>query len=356
MTTCPLQSDPLPPSGLRPFIVPVFIPHAGCPHQCAFCNQNVITQQHQPKPSIPEIESAIEHFLQYRQPHHAQPEISFYGGNFLGLDTELIQKLLLLAQDFVDKTQAQSIRFSTRPDTITADKLDQLKYFSVRTIELGIQSMDDNVLRHARRGHTVDDVLWAVRLLKQYGYTIGAQIMIGLPYQDAVSALDTARQVAALHPDFVRIYPTVVLKDSQLETWYRKKKYEPLTLDAAVDQTKNIYAIFHHKKIPVIRMGLQASKDLHVSNALVAGPYHPAFGHMVHSGLFFDKVVAELETKSLPIPDITIFVHPNSIPKMRGLKNSNIKRLKERFMIQSVQVMGDDSLAEDEVRVQVRKN
>ena len=353
MTTRPSPSDPLPPSGLRPFIVPVFIPHAGCPHQCAFCNQNIITRQHQPKLSIREIKSTIKHFLQYRQPHHAKPEISFYGGNFLGLDPELIQKLLCLAQDFVDKKQAQSIRFSTRPDTITSDRLDQLASFSTKTIELGIQSMDDNVLRHAMRGHTSEDNLRAIHFLKQSAYTTGAQIMIGLPHQDTVSALDTAHQVAALHPDFVRIYPTVVLKGSQLETWYRQGKYEPLTLDAAVEQTKKIYAIFEHTKIPVIRMGLQASKDLHLDKAMLAGPYHPAFGHLVHSGLFFDKVVVELETKSLPRPNITIFVHPNSIPKMRGLKNSNIERLQTKYKIQSVQVAGDDSLAEDAVKVAV---
>jgi len=282
MTTCPPPSDSLPPSGSRPFIVPVFIPHAGCPHQCAFCNQNVITQQ-QSRLSIPEIERAIEHFLQYRQPHHNMPEISFYGGNFLGLDTALIRELLLLAQDFVDRKQAHSIRFSTRPDTITSDRLNQLASFRIQTIELGIQSMDDNVLRHTRRGHSAEDNRGAFRLLKQYGYTIGAQIMIGLPHQNADSALVTTRQVAALHPDFVRIYPTVVLKGSPLETWYQKGTYEPLTLEAAVDQTKTMYAIFHQKKIPVIRMGLQASKDLQLDKALVAGPYHPAFGHRVHS-------------------------------------------------------------------------
>ncbi len=344
------------PTSLRPFIVPVFIPHAGCPHQCAFCNQKVITHHHPQHLSNKYVTSIIEQFLRYRQSYHAAAEISFYGGNFLGLGTNRIQELLLVAQDFVNRKHARSIRFSTRPDTITADRLALIKTFSIRTIELGVQSMDDKVLRHALRGHTTDDTIRAIRLLKQYGYTIGAQVMIGLPYQDAVSAMDTARQVANLHPDFVRIYPTVVLKGSQLETWFRSRKYEPLSLEAAVDQTKNIFAVFHQKKVPVIRMGLQASADLHADKALVAGPYHPAFGHLVHSEIFFDKVAAELDTISLPLPDITISVHPNSISKMRGLKNSNIKRLQAKFKIQSVQVVGDDSLAEDTVQAQVRES
>lgn len=299
------------------------------------------------------IESSIEQFLQYRRPHHIPAEISFYGGNFLGLEAGYIQKLLHLAQKFIHPKRARSIRFSTRPDTITTDRLDLLKPFSIRTIEIGIQSLDDQVLRQAMRGHTAADSLQAMRLLKRYDYTIGAQIMIGLPNQDAISALDTARQVAAHRPDFVRIYPTVVLKDSPLETWFRNGKFEPLTLEAAVNQAKNIYALFHRRQIPVIRMGLQASEDLHLDKALVAGPYHPAFGHLVHSERFFDKAVAELENKSPPLSDITILVHPNSIPKMRGHKNSNMKRLQTKFKFQSVQVIGDDSLAADTVKVAV---
>ena len=269
----------------------------------------------------------------------------------MGLDTETIQKLLRLAQEFIHQERAHSIRFSTRPDTITTDKLKQLMPFRIRTIELGIQSMDDQVLQLAKRGHSANDSHEAIRLLKHYDYTIGAQIMIGLPNQDAVSALDTAHQVAALQPDFVRIYPTVVLKGSQLETWFRNGKYDPLTLEAAVDQTKKIYAVFHQRKIPVTRMGLQASEDLYQDKALVAGPYHPAFGHLVHSELFFDKVALELKTKPQPCLDITILVHPNSIPKMRGLKNSNIKRLQSIFKVRSVRVVGDDSLAEDTVQM-----
>jgi len=346
MTTCP-------PSGAPYFIVPVFIPHAGCPHQCAFCNQNILTQQHRQHLPLPEVESVIEKFLQYRQPHHTTVEISFYGGNFLGLDAAYGQKLLVIAQKFIKQKRAQGIRFSTRPDTITTEKLSRLKPFSIRTIELGIQSMDNEVLRHAMRGHTANDSQRAMHILKSYDYDIGAQMMIGLPYQDANSALDTAHQIAAIHPDFVRIYPTVVLKGSRLETVFRNGTYEPLTLEAAVDQTKNILAVFHKEKIAVIRMGLQASAELHLDKSLVAGPYHPAFGHLVHSECFFDKAVAKLNTMSQPHTTITIIVHPNSIPKMRGLKNRNIKRLQTKFKVQSVQVLGDDSLAEDAVKVAV---
>jgi histone acetyltransferase (RNA polymerase elongator complex component) len=304
-------------------------------------------------PSKEDIAADISRFLTYRQPHHQAPQISFYGGTFLGIGKEKILAFLGVATRFVTCGQAAGIRFSTRPETITTAMLDLIQRFPVKTIELGVQSMDDGVLRLSRRGHTALDAHRAVHLLKERGYAIGLQMMTGLPGQDIASAMKTAFEIAGLFPDFVRIYPTLVLKNSLLERWYQSGTYEPLALDAAVSQVKKLYGFFREKQIPVIRMGLQASESLDFEGTVVAGPYHPAFGHLVHSEIFFDKAVEKLTAETTPIHKTVFFVHPGSISKMRGLKNANIKRLKTRFQIDSVELVPDASVSEETLRVEV---
>ncbi len=353
MTTAPPSNYPNKKKGSRPFIVPVFIPHAGCPQQCAFCNQTHIADRPEDMPSVKEVEVQITRFLTYHQPYHGAAQISFYGGTFLGLGEEGILRFLSLANRFVSRGQATSIRFSTRPDTITPAMLDLIQAFPVRTIELGVQSMDDTVLQRSLRGHTALDTRLAVPLLKERGYDVGLQIMIGLPGQDESSAVSTAHEIADLLPDFVRIYPTIVLKNSRLETWYQNGSYAPLALDAAVSQAKTLYGFFREKQIPVIRMGLQASESLDLEGTVVAGPYHPAFGHMVHAEIFFDKAAAELALETTRIHKTSFFVHPNSLPKMRGFKNTNIKRLKTIFQIDSIELVPDASISEETLRVEV---
>lgn len=349
MTTVPPFHDPHKKKGSRPFIIPVFIPHAGCPHQCAFCNQVLIADRPDQTPSEEVIAADISRFLTYQQPHHEAPQISFYGGTFLGIGKERILKFLGVAARFVSRGQADSIRFSTRPDTITAAMLDLIQRFPVRTIEIGVQSMDDTVLRLSQRGHTALDTRRSVKLLKERGYAIGLQMMVGLPGQNESSAMTTALEIAGLLPDFVRIYPTIVLKNSRLETWYRGGSYEPLSIVAAVSQTKKLYRLFQEKQIPVIRMGLQASDSLHVGTTIVAGPYHPAFGHLVLSEIFLEKAVRLLQQMGPLSKKITLRVHPRSISKMRGLQNGNIERLLGRFDLEAVIVVADDTLSMDGV-------
>jgi histone acetyltransferase (RNA polymerase elongator complex component) len=336
--------------GARPFIIPVFIPHAGCPHQCAFCDQTQIADRSEDMPSEEDVSTDISRFLSYHRPHHQAPQISFYGGTFLGIGEEWILKLLGVAERFVSRGEAASIRFSTRPETITPGILDLIQGFPVRTIELGVQSMDDAVLQLSQRGHTALDTRRAVSLLKERGYDIGLQMMIGLPGQDEASALATAREIAGFQPDGVRIYPTIVLKNSRIETWYRDGTYEPLSLDAAVSQTKKLYAFFEDNQIPVIRMGLQASKNLDFDRAIVAGPYHPAFGHLVLSAIFFDKAECLLQRLDPGLDKLILRVHPRNESRMRGLHNRNIKRLKRRFSIDKITVALDSTLSMKVVR------
>jgi histone acetyltransferase (RNA polymerase elongator complex component) len=194
----------------RPFIVPVFLPHAGCPHRCLFCNQHATTGQEDTLPSARTVRKTITDFLAHRRDPTRFTEISFYGGNFLGLPPEQIQLLLATAAAFVHKGRVNGIRFSTRPDTIDAKRLDLIAPYPVTTIELGVQSMQDDVLERSARGHTADDTRRAVALLAGRPYALGLQMMVGLPGDTTASALATARQLAGLSPDFVRIYPAVV--------------------------------------------------------------------------------------------------------------------------------------------------
>ncbi len=336
----------------KPFIIPVFLPNAGCPHQCAFCNQTAITGERQKEISSEKLNSYINEFISHKGPQREKTQISFYGGNFLGLEKDYICLLLDEASKFVKQGSVDSLRFSTRPDTINKDRLDIIKDYPVSTIELGVQSMDDRVLTMSRRGHTAVDTEKAVCLLKERNYEIGIQMMVGLPGDSDTGALATGRRIAGLYPDFVRIYPTLVLDKSPLAVLYRKGEYTPLSLPECVSLVKKLYLLFEEKNITVIRMGLQASESLSKESTILAGPWHPAFGHLVFSEIFLDKAVAAMELEN-PLHDkISIRVNPRNISRIRGLNNDNIKILKKRFNIKSIQIVPDLNLRESALMIE----
>ncbi len=340
-----------PKSCKKPFIIPIFIPHAGCPHQCAFCNQSTITNIKRKIPSPEKLYSLIDTFLKYKGKQRNQVQIAFFGGNFLGLKTQHIESLLHEAGKFVNAGSVDSLRFSTRPDTINNETLDILNPFPVSTIELGVQSMDDHVLSMSKRGHTSADTKNAVRLLKERNYEIGLQMMVGLPGDDETKAQLTGRRLVDMSPDFVRIYPTVVLAGSLLAKWYQKGKYAPIPLEQCISLVKNLYLLFRKNDIKVIRMGLQASENFEKDAEILAGPYHPAFGHLVFSRLFLDMATAILESEVSVRDEVCIKVHPRSISKMRGLKNINIETLKRKYNIKSIKIIPDISLTKDSLIV-----
>ena len=277
--------------------------------------------------------------------------IAFFGGNFLGLKSGEIRFLLELAAEFIRNGQVDGIRFSTRPDTINDRSLDMIKDYSVSTVELGVQSMDDQVLALAGRGHSATDTVHAVERLKERHFSIGLQMMVGLPGDDETSALTTAQKIADLAPDFVRIYPTLVVANSRLAGWYKSGDYAPMSLEEGVTLVKKIYLKFKKAGIDVIRMGLQASEDLDDGTTVLAGPHHPAFGHLVHSEIFLDMAISAIESANAIKETLTIFVNPRSISKMRGLHNSNIEKLKTRYQFKLIAVVPDSSLAVEELKV-----
>lgn len=323
----------------------------GCPHRCIFCDQASITGHKDGKVSPQQVQEQISESLNYRGRHQGPAEVAFYGGNFLGLETSYTQSLLDRAQRFVEEGLIAGIRFSTRPDTVTRDALKGLAGYTVQTVEVGAQSMDDSVLSLSRRGHTAEDTRSAVKLLKTNDLKVGIQVMPGLPGDTPESILETGRRVAELEPDFVRIYPTVVVKNTVLAKWYGAGRFKPLSLADAIGLTKRLYLLFKAQGISVIRMGLQATGSLMEPGVVVAGPFHPAFGHLVHSAIFLDLAVRELEMQETLSRRIGLKVHPADVPKMKGLRNNNIKNLIQQFDLRELKVLPDPAVPENALRV-----
>lgn len=332
----------------RELIVPLFIPHAGCPHHCIFCNQHAVTGQGSfAAPAMPTpqaMSDEIERWLAMA-PHRPCGEISFYGGTFLGLPEETMAACLDLATRHITSGRARGIRFSTRPDTVTEPLLDWLSRYPVTTVELGAQSMEDAVLSASTRGHTAADTEAAAMRLKARGYRTILQMMVGLPGESRALFRSSLDRLLDLGPHGLRIYPTVVLAGSGLADLWRDGGYTPLTLDEAVWRSKEAWLAAARRGIPVIRMGLQESEEMRLSG-ICAGPHHPAFGHLVHSARFLD--MAESLAASLFSPGETPVcrVHPRSLSAFRGIRSANISLLKERYGLNGVTVTADGALPE----------
>ena len=290
-------------------------------------------------------------FLGYAAGRTSGIQIAFYGGNFLGLSDSDVRAHLEMAQQFVRKRLVNDIRFSTRPDTIDDHRLQLIAGYSVRAIELGVQSMSDEVLSMTRRGHTSSDTIRAVHKLKKKGYEVGLQMMVGLPGDTIRRSWDTARNIVDLAPDYVRIYPTVVLENSLLAKWYQQGEFSPWSLSTCVSLVKELYLLFTQNNIHVIRMGLQAEDGFNNGSTIIAGPYHPAFGHLVHSKMYLDTAIDLIETYHRKPSPIRIHVHPHSVPKMRGHMNENTSILESKFKSCSVEIIPDPELIEAGIRL-----
>ncbi len=262
----------------KQLIIPIFIPQHGCPHQCVFCNQSRITGLEK-LPEASDVARTIDASLKTWK-GSGKKEAAFYGGSFTCLDRNIQEIFLASARRFVNSGLIDSIRISTRPDYITDEGLLLLRKYNVETVELGAQSMDDEVLRLSGRGHAAGNTSAAVALLKKYGFKVGLQFMPGLPGDTGETILHTASKIAGLQPDFVRIYPTVVVKDTPLEKMYLTGLYKPWSLAEMTDICRKLISLFNAKGIPVIRVGLQPTESL--EQGIVAGPYHPSFRDMMN--------------------------------------------------------------------------
>lgn len=255
-------------------ILPFFIPHLGCPQQCVFCDQHKIAGQE--PPTAEQIAAAINALPAESA---ADFELAFYGGSFTALPLDLQAYYLTPARRALVEGRLGSVRVSTRPDCISPQIMALLRRYGVGTVELGVQSMQDEVLQRARRGHTAAQALAALRLLRQAGFSAGVQLMPGLPGESLAACLAGASRLLRERPDMLRIYPTVVLQDTSLADLYQQGQYQPLNLDEAAAITLALKIMAEDLNIKVIRMGLQSSETL--NSQVLAGPYHQAFGSLV---------------------------------------------------------------------------
>jgi len=321
------------------FTIPVFIPELACPFQCVFCDQRKISGSTN-IPNTKDVDELIQKYLSTLPQNGSTIEVGFFGGNFTGIPESDQRAYLGIAQKYVDLGQVHSIRLSTRPDYISPEILSLLNEYTVKTIELGAQSLDDGVLIKSGRGHTAQDVIDSSELIKQAGFNLGLQIMLGLPGDTKEKCLSSAKQIVDLQPKDVRIYPTLVIGGTELAEQFKEGKYEPLAMETAVNWAKEIYSIFDNAGLNIIRVGLHPSEELTDGKSLLAGPYHPSFRELVLTDLWKDRFFNTLSfTKS---KSLIIYVAAKELNHAIGYGSSNKSLLETKF--EAVKIKIDQKL------------
>ncbi len=327
--------------------ISVFVPHNGCPHQCSFCNQRGITGISK-QPSKEDVVSAIEISLKNSVKKIDSRELAFFGGSFTAINRDYMIELLEAAKPYVDCGQLQGIRLSTRPDAIDEEILALLKFYGVTSIELGAQSMVDEVLRLNNRGHSSRDVENASRLIKKYGFELGLQMMVGLYGSDYKKDLYTGQKFIELKPDTVRIYPTVIMKNTELENLYKSGKYTPMQFDETVELCSKLLDEFEKSHIKVIRLGLHSSESL--KEDIVAGVWHPAFREICESRRFFCRFVHESEKLFKDVKKLAVRINPKDISKFVGQKRCNLKEIGK--LGYDIKLIADDEVDKDNIKLE----
>ena len=324
-------------------VIPVFVPHKGCPFDCIYCNQKIISGETE-EMTEEKMRAIIEEHLSSLN-YDSDVEIGFYGGSFTGIDRGLQRGLLEAANDYIKDGRVRGIRLSTRPDYIDVETLGFLKEYNVHTIELGVQSIDEEVLKVSCRGHSARDVVRASELVKQAGFTLGIQTMIGLPGDTREKDLKTAMEVVRLSPAIVRIYPTLVIRYTHLEKLFRQGQFTPLSLEDAVDICAELIELYHSEGINVIRVGLQPTENVSEKGEVVAGPFHPAFRQLAESRIMLRRIEEKIKTGKLGKSDeIIVYTGSKNISNVTGQKRSNINYLKEKYSIGRIIVKPRDDL------------
>ncbi len=311
-------------------IIPIFVPHRGCPHDCIFCNQKKITGVSTDITSE-DVKNIIEEYLKTID-KDASVEIAFFGGSFTAIDIEIQKSLLSVAKEYVENKIVDDIRLSTRPDCINDEILTMLKEHKVSIIELGVQSLDDRVLIDSVRGHSDKDVFESANLIKSYGIKLGLQMMTGLPSDTEEKCIYTAKKFIELNPDCVRVYPTLVVRDTGLEKLLNESKYTPFTLEKSIDIVKKVLVLFYTNNINVIRVGLQATEDIAIGKEVLAGPYHPAYRELVESKMYGDYIESII-TKYNAKKEVIAIINKKNVSRILGNKKSNVKEIKENYNV-----------------------
>ena len=333
---------------IRHKIIPIFVPHKGCPNDCIFCNQKKISGQIEDMSPVM-IPQIIESHIA-SMGSNDDIEIAFYGGSFTAIDPSIQESFLSLASQYLSDDGITQIRISTRPDCIDEENLRMLWHYGVRTIELGVQSLEDEVLRASCRGHNAACVYEAAALIRRMGFTLGIQTMTGLPGDTDETCLRTAGKVICIAPSIVRIYPLLVIRGTELESQYLRGVYKPQSLEEAVSLCAQLLELYEDNQIKVIRIGLQPTDMIREGSGsdVVAGPMHPAFRQLVESRLMLKRMEAAIEKQGLAGAR-NIFIHTgiSNISNVIGQKRSNIQYLKERYSIGHIKVLPQVELSRE---------
>ena len=308
---------------MKHYNIPIFISHFGCPNACVFCNQVKINGR-ETDVTIEDLRNIIDEYLKIL-PKDSYKEVAFFGGTFTGISLGKQKEYLEGVKEYLDKGLVQGIRLSTRPDYINREILDQLKKYNVTTIELGVQSLDEDVLKKSARYYPIEVVYEASKLIKSYGIDLGIQLMPGLPGSTFETDFETAKKVVEIMPQNARVYPTLIIKDTEMERMYQRGEYEIFTLDEAIKRCRKIISLLEINGINIIRVGLQPSDDLRNGGVAVEGAFHPAFRELVDGEIYFDflKKIKEKDGK------LEIILNERLVSRVVGLKRKNLKRLGE---------------------------
>lgn len=339
----------------KQYVIPIFVPHLGCPNDCVFCNQTKISGQ-KTNVTKDDVKKTIEYYLQHLKEPDKNVEVAFFGGSFTGIEEDVQNELLEAAYEYIKKGKVDSIRISTRPDYINKEILKRLKQYKVKTIELGVQSANDYILKKAGRGHTFEDVKKASKLIRWSGFKLGHQMMVGLPESTKIDEINTAKALIKLKPKMVRIYPVLVIKGTQLEKDFEEGTYKPLTVVQAVEICKELVRMFDKKKIDVIRVGLQNTDEItnpeFETSEVVAGPYHPAFRQLVESSMWYDAIVEKIKKLNIKVKKVEVEVNSQDVNNVIGHKKENVIKLKDTYDVDLI-VKQNDEIKQGKSKVEV---
>ena len=333
-------------------IVPIFIPHQGCPYQCIYCRQDKITDKERAPASVSYIKETLDTSIKSsRFEFYTTKEVAFYGGTFTNLPKIKMKEMLESVAPYLRQGLFNSIRVSTRPDAIDDDRLQLMRSYGVSIVELGVQSMDDDVLRISKRGHLAGDTIKAFSLLKKHDFKVGVQLMPGLPGDSESIFKNTIEKVIDLGPDMARIYPAIVIKGTELASIYNAGRYSPLTLNKAIMICSEGCITLEDNGIPVIRIGLMSSPSLLRDGEILAGPWHSAFGFLVRSYIHHKKIDSFLPRFG-NLANIGIKAPIREIPLVRGYKNEGIRLMEEKSGAKIIYIKPDDSVAAGWIEVE----
>ena len=334
---------------MRHVNIPIFIPHLGCPNQCVFCNQRTISGVGDF--DIDSVTETIESSLSTVD-FDDEVEIAFFGGSFTGIDRDLMIRLLEIAGKYLKSGKVSSVRCSTRPDYISEEILDILEQYGLKHIELGLQSCDDSVLLVTKRGHTALEAQRACKLIKERGFGLTGQMMIGLPGADIKSEIETAKFIIESGCDSARIYPTIVFKNTELCDMTMSQNYVPISLEDAVVRSAKVYQLFLDAGVRVLRIGLCSSENLSSDETYYAGPNHPAIGELVENEIYYQNIYSAVQRLNLNARDVLyVAVSPTSLSKAVGQKKRNKALLRDALGIRDVKFYEHEDLIGYQIRV-----